>query len=289
MSCDGVFDLEAIETLAPTTAAGVFDLSGKSWLVLQAAMVVIADYGYWCGEYGSGNSLLETERQAIDGIVSEIQQRIDEVVTLGTMAEQNADAVAITGGTVDGVVIGATVRADASVDNLVVRPTVTNGLAVSAETQCDIVNTVYGNAAGDTPGLAYRRAKGTRLTPTGVILNDRLGDLKWSGYHGAGFGNGAFIRAVAIETWNSGARGTKLEWYTVQAGTTTPAVGVTLHDDKRLELEGTLDHDGSLIGLNGSTPVAKGTITGSRGGNDALASLLTYLASRGDIIDNSTA
>jgi hypothetical protein len=43
------------------------------------------------------------------------------------------------------------------------------------------------------------------------------------------------------------------------------------------------------IGLNGSAPVAKGTVTGSRGGNAALASLLTYLASRGDITDSSTA
>jgi hypothetical protein len=43
------------------------------------------------------------------------------------------------------------------------------------------------------------------------------------------------------------------------------------------------------VGVNGSAPVAKGTITGSRGGNAALASLLAYLASRGDIVDSTTA
>jgi hypothetical protein len=43
------------------------------------------------------------------------------------------------------------------------------------------------------------------------------------------------------------------------------------------------------VGFNGTDPVAKGTITGSRGGNAALAALLTYLASRGDITDSSTA
>lgn len=43
------------------------------------------------------------------------------------------------------------------------------------------------------------------------------------------------------------------------------------------------------IGFNAATPVAKGTITGSRGANAALASLLTYLASRGDITDSTTA
>jgi hypothetical protein len=43
------------------------------------------------------------------------------------------------------------------------------------------------------------------------------------------------------------------------------------------------------VGFNGSAPVAKGTITGSRSSGTALASLLTYLASRGDITDSTTA
>lgn len=45
---------------------------------------------------------------------------------------------------------------------------------------------------------------------------------------------------------------------------------------------------GSTLGFWGSA-VAKGTVTGSRGGNAALASLLTYLASRGDLTDSTTA
>jgi hypothetical protein len=43
------------------------------------------------------------------------------------------------------------------------------------------------------------------------------------------------------------------------------------------------------IGFNGTTPVAKPSVTGSRGGNAALASLLTQLASTGLITDNTTA
>lgn len=43
------------------------------------------------------------------------------------------------------------------------------------------------------------------------------------------------------------------------------------------------------IGVFGSTPVAKQTITGSRGGNAALASLLTGLANIGWITDSTTA
>jgi hypothetical protein len=44
----------------------------------------------------------------------------------------------------------------------------------------------------------------------------------------------------------------------------------------------------SEIGFFGTTPVAKPTVTGSRGGNAALASLLTQLAAMGLIVDSTT-
>jgi hypothetical protein len=48
-----------------------------------------------------------------------------------------------------------------------------------------------------------------------------------------------------------------------------------------------LQHFGTNLGVYGATPVAKPTVSGSRGGNAALASLLTALASIG-LITNST-
>jgi hypothetical protein len=53
----------------------------------------------------------------------------------------------------------------------------------------------------------------------------------------------------------------------------------------RVESDGTQ----SLVGFFGATAVAKPTVTGSRGGNAALASLLTALASLGLITDSSSA
>lgn len=47
--------------------------------------------------------------------------------------------------------------------------------------------------------------------------------------------------------------------------------------------------DGPAIGFNAAAPIPKPTITGSRGGNAALASLLTELANYGLIIDGTTA
>ncbi len=46
--------------------------------------------------------------------------------------------------------------------------------------------------------------------------------------------------------------------------------------------------DGGSLGLFGATPVEKQTITGSRGGNAALASLLSALENYGLIIDSTT-
>jgi hypothetical protein len=45
---------------------------------------------------------------------------------------------------------------------------------------------------------------------------------------------------------------------------------------------------GGLIGFNGSAPVGKPTVTGSKGANAALTSLLTALASYGLLVDSST-
>jgi hypothetical protein len=52
---------------------------------------------------------------------------------------------------------------------------------------------------------------------------------------------------------------------------------------------GALDHDGSTLGVFATAPTTKQTVTGSRGGNAALASLLTALAAYGLVTDSSSA
>ncbi|MFN0088660.1 MAG: BppU family phage baseplate upper protein [Acidimicrobiales bacterium] len=54
-------------------------------------------------------------------------------------------------------------------------------------------------------------------------------------------------------------------------------------------IAGDLNHDGSGVGFYGTAPVAKPTVTGSRGGNAAVASLITALASLGLLTDSTTA
>lgn len=65
-------------------------------------------------------------------------------------------------------------------------------------------------------------------------------------------------------------------------------------DDKlwvvgELELDGALNHDGANVGFYGTAPATQQTPTGSRGGNAALASLLTALAATGIIVDGTSA
>lgn len=56
-----------------------------------------------------------------------------------------------------------------------------------------------------------------------------------------------------------------------------------------VRVDGIFEHTGSTLGVYGTAPVAQPTVTGSRAGNAALASLLTSLASQGIIVDSSSA
>lgn len=66
-------------------------------------------------------------------------------------------------------------------------------------------------------------------------------------------------------------------------------VGGKMSTSGEVEINGDLNHDGSNVGFYATAPAAKQTVSGSRGGNAALASLLTALATIGLITDSSSA
>jgi len=74
---------------------------------------------------------------------------------------------------------------------------------------------------------------------------------------------------------------------TVSVGGGSHLVGLT-HCYAGLQVDGSLSVVGN-VGFFGAAAAAKPAITGSRGGNAALASLLTALAGLGLITDNTTA
>ena len=71
-------------------------------------------------------------------------------------------------------------------------------------------------------------------------------------------------------------------------GTDSASLRMQLGATGDLTIEGAIDHDGSTVGFFGTAPTTKPTVTGSRGGNAALASLLTALAGLGLLVDSSS-
>ena len=91
-----------------------------------------------------------------------------------------------------------------------------------------------------------------------------------------------------INLIDSGGRGINIETsgnigLFLNSGTGTG--GITLQDGGTFGIEMITD----LLGFFSTTPVTQPTVTGSRGGNAALASLLTALSDLGLVIDSSTA
>lgn len=93
--------------------------------------------------------------------------------------------------------------------------------------------------------------------------------------------------AADVNRWNLYVDGTATNYLAgnVLVGTTTD--GMTAGGS--LAIAKDLAHRGTLLGFYNSAPAAKQTVTGSRGGNAALASLLTALATLGLITDNTSA
>jgi len=68
-------------------------------------------------EIGDLATLTTTEQGSLVGAINELDA---DLAGLGTMASQDADSVAVTGGTIDGVTIGGTTAADGTFSNVVI-------------------------------------------------------------------------------------------------------------------------------------------------------------------------
>ena len=182
-------------------------------------------------------------------------------------------------------------------------------------TQVHILRATSSGAASPTSVRQYR-ARGTVQNPTSALNGD------WLASYAAGtffddtqaLGSVADITWIARENQGSGNRGG--EWVIRGAGVGSPTISNLLFirrnsagSETQLQsglgdlsfiplVSGRLrnpTNTASLIewtatgiGEYGAAPVAKPTITGSRGGNVALANLLAALALRGSLTDATT-
>lgn len=111
-----------------------------------------------------------------------------------------------------------------------------------------------------------------------------------SGTPAANFGTGFLLRGESTTTENTEMVRLRSLWTTAthasrKARGILSAYDTAERDCIKWEASGTAP----MLGFFGTNPVVKPTVTGSRGGNAALASLLTALAGEGLIVDSSSA
>jgi len=141
---------------------------------------------------------------------------------------------------------------------------------------------------GSTPARMYGySANGTDEAPTATTDGKFLFEFAAHGHNGTTFAPSGFVRfrqdgaisgancpgSVTLVSRNSS--GGALDCVVCRASGTT-------------EIKLGLAHQGSTLGFYNTTPTTKPTITGSRGGNAALADLLTKLAGLGLLTDSTS-
>ena len=141
---------------------------------------------------------------------------------------------------------------------------------------------------GAQSGMRGYRANGTGASLTATADTEILFDFNAYGHNGTDFAPSGVVRfrqdgaisgehcpgSVTLVSRNSS--GNALDCVVCRASGTT-------------EIKLALAHQGSTLGFYNTTPTTKPTITGSRGGNDALADRLTKLAGLGLLTDSTTA
>lgn len=146
-------------------------------------------------------------------------------------------------------------------------------------------------------GMITSRSNSADSTHGAVTASQVLWRQIHTGWTGSHYDVFAEIRALVDDSGTISATSSpgRLQLMTVPDGSNTPTVAIDIDNGQNvlcaadLEIDGDLNHDGSNLGVFNTAPTTQQTITGSRAGNAALASLLTGLAAYGLIVDSTTA
>jgi hypothetical protein len=213
---------------------------------------------------------------------------------LGSLSTQAANAVAITGGAVNGLT-GLGVGVTAYTGYIMV--TTNTGTA-------NFQALAYGSTANGGGFFRLSYGRGTSSVPLVVANGDRLGVLDFQGFDGTSWQGPALVECRVDGTPGAGVMPARVAVYTAPSGSATPVERLRVNAAGSLLLGTTTDgmtasgslaiaqdlaHRGTKAGFFNTAPASKPTVTGSRGGNAALASLLTALAGLGLLTDSTTA
>ena len=139
----------------------------------------------------------------------------------------------------------------------------------------------------------FGRAESAYIAPRTTITNTSFAMLRLrhntSGTPAAGFGASLDFELESSTTEDRSAARIAAVWQTATDATRKADLVLSAFDTAEREgLRIRATGSAAAIGFLGATPVARPEVTGSAGGNAALASLLTALANLGLITDSST-
>jgi hypothetical protein len=144
------------------------------------------------------------------------------------------------------------------------------------------------NASGATEGQIF--ATISTATTAGVVVHSALA-ARSTGTAADGFGGSLRLRLESSTTNDRDAGAINWSWATAADASRKARLALFAFDATTAREGLRIESNGSapLLGFYGAGAVARPTVTGSRGGNAALASLLTALAGQGLITDSSSA
>jgi hypothetical protein len=140
---------------------------------------------------------------------------------------------------------------------------------------------------GAQSGMRGYRANGTDASPTATADTEILFEFNAYGHTGTAFAPSGVVR-FRQDGAISGANCPGSVSLIGRDPSGNGQTGVVVRASGTTEIKMALAHQGSTLGFYNTTPTTKPTITGSRGGNAALADLLTKLAGLGLLTDSTS-
>lgn len=183
-------------------------------------------------------------------------------------------------------------------------PPAATEMQISGATGANAIVVVDGEAGSGR--LVFRRTDGSFALPAAVGANETLGSIRWAGWTGAGYvTSAASFVVLTFNGWSVTDNSTQMIWSVTPGGSTTlteamrlQASGIltigatTASGAAKLQITGGTSTDTLTVsgntGFFGTAATTKPTVTGSKGANAALASLMTALAGLGLVTDSTS-
>lgn len=187
----------------------------------------------------------------------------------GTDADLNIDLTGATDGDFTLTGSGGSVIFDSSTGRLGIKTTAPTDLiqvGLTIDTTDNYINISTGG--GNARGILFTRSGNTDAS----IVEESSEDLE-----------------ITYDQSDLGGREMRIQIGSAKSGVVECNSNGNVKIYNSLEIDADLNHDGSNIGVFGTAPTTKQTVSGAKGGNAALGSLLTALAAYGLITNSTTA